>query len=334
MGAQAVASMRGDGRAAARLCGALSPHLPTLRHPIPAELLRAWESMIAVVRDFMGHDIFAASAQDGASLSWDDALHQAIAVCRAATEVDPEPRRAPSPPHRSSELELTEREVDVLRLIAAGDTNKEVAAAAGISAKTMMHHSVHEIGLLPTKSARPMSRVRLPAASVPMDRQFGVLSEPVEVGVVVHDRHLVPNAYRRDEAVDGPSDRHPVPAGRTVQLRRPAEVVEALQPKDVEGGEALVDETHLRLVTNALQHLGERHVGEGDADIRLDHPGQPVDVRFVAAVEEVDPDGGVDDDQAGRLWRDSSRSPAHLTRPRSSSIARRDRRRTSSSSAT
>ena len=38
---------------------------------------------------------------------------------------------------------LTEREVDVLRLVARGATNKEAATALGISAKTVQHHVAH-----------------------------------------------------------------------------------------------------------------------------------------------------------------------------------------------
>jgi DNA-binding NarL/FixJ family response regulator len=38
---------------------------------------------------------------------------------------------------------LTEREVDVLRLIARGHSNKAVAAALGISPKTVGHHIEH-----------------------------------------------------------------------------------------------------------------------------------------------------------------------------------------------
>ena len=40
------------------------------------------------------------------------------------------------------DLGLTDRELDVLRHIAAGGTNKDVAAALGITPKTVMHHSV------------------------------------------------------------------------------------------------------------------------------------------------------------------------------------------------
>ena len=38
---------------------------------------------------------------------------------------------------------LTEREVDVLRLIARGHVNKQVAAELGISPKTVGHHVEH-----------------------------------------------------------------------------------------------------------------------------------------------------------------------------------------------
>jgi HD-GYP domain-containing protein (c-di-GMP phosphodiesterase class II) len=47
------------------------------------------------------------------------------------------------PPNVARPAGLTEREVDVLRLIARGHANKEVAAILGISAKTVGHHIEH-----------------------------------------------------------------------------------------------------------------------------------------------------------------------------------------------
>ncbi|HEV3402602.1 MAG TPA: helix-turn-helix transcriptional regulator [Acidimicrobiales bacterium] len=38
---------------------------------------------------------------------------------------------------------LSDREVEVLRLVARGDTSKDVARALGISAKTVQHHVAH-----------------------------------------------------------------------------------------------------------------------------------------------------------------------------------------------
>jgi DNA-binding CsgD family transcriptional regulator len=37
---------------------------------------------------------------------------------------------------------LTARELDVLRLIVSGATNKEIGASLGLTAKTVMHHSM------------------------------------------------------------------------------------------------------------------------------------------------------------------------------------------------
>ena len=51
--------------------------------------------------------------------------------------------QASRPPHVVRPAGLTEREVDVLRLIARGHANKEVAAILGISAKTVGHHIEH-----------------------------------------------------------------------------------------------------------------------------------------------------------------------------------------------
>jgi HD-GYP domain-containing protein (c-di-GMP phosphodiesterase class II) len=47
------------------------------------------------------------------------------------------------PPRITRPAGLTEREVDVLRLIARGHANKQVAARLGISAKTVGHHIEH-----------------------------------------------------------------------------------------------------------------------------------------------------------------------------------------------
>ncbi|MGH3369044.1 MAG: response regulator transcription factor, partial [Nocardioidaceae bacterium] len=51
--------------------------------------------------------------------------------------------QAARPPQVARPSGLTEREVDVLRLIARGLSNKEVAAHLGISAKTVGHHVEH-----------------------------------------------------------------------------------------------------------------------------------------------------------------------------------------------
>ncbi|MFT3838730.1 MAG: HD domain-containing phosphohydrolase [Myxococcaceae bacterium] len=44
---------------------------------------------------------------------------------------------------RAAGGELTEREIEVLRLLALGRTNKQIAQALGISARTVQHHTIH-----------------------------------------------------------------------------------------------------------------------------------------------------------------------------------------------
>jgi DNA-binding CsgD family transcriptional regulator len=142
MGAQQVAMQHGRWGTAAHLYGALSSRRPMLPSLATPQRLKAWERTAVSLRGALGDDAFDARVREGSRLAWDDAASEAIDVCR----VDNEPLVARSqPPVRdaqASEPLLTERELDVLRLIAAGDSNKEVAAALGITAKTVMHHSV------------------------------------------------------------------------------------------------------------------------------------------------------------------------------------------------
>jgi len=50
---------------------------------------------------------------------------------------------APPPKLPRWPCDLTDREVDVLRLVARGHSNKQIGAALGISAKTVQHHVAH-----------------------------------------------------------------------------------------------------------------------------------------------------------------------------------------------
>ena len=128
--------------AAARLYGVLAPQMPTVRRRTPPGSLRTWEGLITAVRAALGDDAFDTAVREGSSTAWDDAVNEAITICQGEMEEPDEPQWTRSRPHRAWDLELTDRELDVLRHIAAGGTNKDVAAALGITAKTVMHHSV------------------------------------------------------------------------------------------------------------------------------------------------------------------------------------------------
>jgi predicted ATPase/DNA-binding NarL/FixJ family response regulator len=142
LGAQTVASLAGEWSTAARVYGAASSQGPMLRRSIPPKHRDLWRQSVVAARNAMGDDAFETAARDGAKLSWDEALNEAMTICRGQIDTISGPQQTRSRPHGSYELELTDRERDVLRLIAAGGTNKDVAAALGIRAKTVMHHSV------------------------------------------------------------------------------------------------------------------------------------------------------------------------------------------------
>jgi HD-GYP domain-containing protein (c-di-GMP phosphodiesterase class II)/DNA-binding CsgD family transcriptional regulator len=65
------------------------------------------------------------------------------ALCPRAVYAVLEPGRAPSKARALLPARLSEREVEVLRLVARGSTDKEVASKLGISPRTVHHHNAH-----------------------------------------------------------------------------------------------------------------------------------------------------------------------------------------------
>jgi predicted ATPase/DNA-binding CsgD family transcriptional regulator len=89
-----------------------------------------------------------ASAARGAGLPLDDVLADALSAPPiepfAVRVTAPEPARAPAPAAPEAyPAGLTERQVEILRLIAGGQTNAQIAEALGLSAYTVKHHVTH-----------------------------------------------------------------------------------------------------------------------------------------------------------------------------------------------
>jgi len=74
---------------------------------------------------------------------------RAAAALRAAGSAVP---RGPRRTTRANPHALTDREVDVLALVARGRTDREIAGHLGISAKTVGHHVSHLLGKLGVRS--------------------------------------------------------------------------------------------------------------------------------------------------------------------------------------
>jgi DNA-binding NarL/FixJ family response regulator len=87
------------------------------------------------LRTALGGEGFADAWSAGRALSPEAALAEALAVRPEAAEVAP-----PGPGRRAAPHGLSERELEVLRLLAAGRSNREIGDALFISAATAARH--------------------------------------------------------------------------------------------------------------------------------------------------------------------------------------------------
>lgn len=130
-----AAAASGDQRRAARLMGAAT----TVRRGSTQRLAHAMTDVVGEkvrlrVHDVMGDKEFGAAFDSGAALTLDEAVRYALGVEQAAP--------LPTPKSVADE-QLTRREKDVARLVAAGYSNKRIAAELVISIRTAESHVDH-----------------------------------------------------------------------------------------------------------------------------------------------------------------------------------------------
>ncbi len=138
-----IAAAKGDHELAARLHGWLLDSESLLYAIIPLHFATSHQSAITGLRDAMGADSFAAHAAEGTALPWPSILRELdaylarIGLPQPATPASLDQLRTHSRQHR-----LTDRQGEVVRLLARGLTNKEIAQTLGVTPKTVMHHTV------------------------------------------------------------------------------------------------------------------------------------------------------------------------------------------------
>ena len=165
---------KGDDQIAAVLHGSITNVMASLQVGLTAEPTKVYLAAVEAARKRLGPAEFDAVVAEGALLPWDSALaaglEYATALARRAAPAGIASAEDPGSPRQFGVTErLTPRELDVLRLLARGDTNKDIAAALGLRPKTVMHHSVSIYGKL---------GVRGRAEATAWAFRNGVLEEP------------------------------------------------------------------------------------------------------------------------------------------------------------
>jgi ATP/maltotriose-dependent transcriptional regulator MalT len=122
----ALGHRRGERAQAALLCGAAETERARIRAILPAHERSVYSGTVATVRQAMGATAFDAAFSTGSTIGVEAAVAAAIAPALDRSVGTP--------------TELTTRELEVLGLIAAGRSNREIAAELVLSVRTVERH--------------------------------------------------------------------------------------------------------------------------------------------------------------------------------------------------
>jgi non-specific serine/threonine protein kinase len=152
-----LATCRGQLTTAACLYGAAEALGDALGSPLLTPPRSQYRRHVAVLRDNLGADAFAAAWAAGRALSSDEAVEEARRITAFSV---PDP--SPDADQPATTVTLTRRERDILRLVADGRTDREIAADLFISERTVEWHLTNAFRKLEvdTRAAAATTAVR------------------------------------------------------------------------------------------------------------------------------------------------------------------------------
>src|SRR5262249_16136900 len=127
----------------ARLHGRLLEAEPLLQSPLQPHFLADHKRLLDSSRRALGPEAFNVRVAEGAASSWRSTFARLEAYLADGESAAPVQRVSPFQARGEDCAEgLTEGQLEVVRLLAEGMTNKEIARKLDLSAKTVMHHTV------------------------------------------------------------------------------------------------------------------------------------------------------------------------------------------------
>ena len=142
-----AAAVLGHAEPAARLLGAAERWRADMGVALHPDLDAPLERALAAIRADLGDGKASGVAADGKDLSLGDAVAEAVALAERLPSVTrPVATANPNPGG------LTPRELDVLRLVAAGHADREIAAALFVSRRTVTNHVASILAKLEVRS--------------------------------------------------------------------------------------------------------------------------------------------------------------------------------------